>query len=209
MNLKIDVFSDIACPFCFIGDVRLERALERLHLEPTWTWHPFQLQPDLPKRGVPWREFSECKFGGTAGRRAAFAQVIRSGSSEGIEFDFERMPVAPNTLDAHRLVLLASRHNLGKAMSRALYRAYFCDAQDITDQTVLEHIAQQVGLVAPEVRAMLTSIAFEQEVKSSQLEASKLGISGVPFYVFQNRFALSGAQPREVFERALERIRAS
>jgi predicted DsbA family dithiol-disulfide isomerase len=74
---------------------------------------------------------------------------------------------------------------------------------------VLEHIAQQVGLVAPEVRAMLTSIAFEQEVKSSQLEASKLGISGVPFYVFQNRFALSGAQPREVFERALERIRAS
>ena len=181
--IRIDVFSDIACPFCLIGDARLERVLnQHPDLELNWFWHPFQLQPDLPKRGVPWDEFSHQKFGSTEGRRAAFAQVVRNGSSEGIEFDFERMPVAPNTLDAHRLVLLASQQQLGKPMSRALYRAYFCEARDITDPNVLEALAVSVGLEEGAVRDLLAGNEFSDEVRASQLEAAKLGISGVPFY---------------------------
>ena len=204
--IRIDVFSDIACPFCLIGDVRLERVLnQHPDLELNWFWHPFQLQPDLPKRGVPWQEFSRQKFGNLEGRRAAFAQVVRNGSSEGIEFDFERMPVAPNTLDAHRLVLLASARGLGKPMSRALYRAYFCEARDITDPNVLEALAVSVGLEEGAVRDLLAGNEFSDEFRASQLEAAKLGISGVPFYLFNQKFALAGAQPPEMFETALER----
>ena len=205
-SIRIDTFSDIACPFCLIGDARLERVLNRHpDLELNWFWHPFQLQPDLPKRGVPWEEFSRQKFGSIEGRRAAFAQVVLNGSSEGIEFDFERMPVAPNTLDAHRLVLLASQQQLGKPMSRALYRAYFCQARDITDPMVLEQLAVSVGLESGAVQNFLAGNEFSDEVQASQLEAAKLGISGVPFYVFNQKFALSGAQPPEIFETALER----
>ena len=154
---------------------------------------------------MPWDEFSRQKFGSIEGRRAAFAQVVRNGSSEGIEFDFERMPVAPNTLDAHRLVLLASAQGLGKPMSRALYRAYFCQARDITDPIVLEQLAVSVGLELATVRNLVAGSEFSDEVQTSQLEAAKLGVSGVPFYVFNQKFALSGAQPPEMFEMALER----
>lgn len=205
-RLRIDVFSDIACPFCFIGDARLERVLEaRNTLEVDWHWHPFQLQPDLPERGVPWDEFSQKKFGGPQGRRAAFAQVVQNGVLEGIEFDFERMPVAPNTRDAHRLVLLASERGRGKAMARALYTAYFCAARDITDRVELERIALEVGLDSNHVRELFSGQAFLEDVQHSQLEAASLGISGVPFYIFDRRFALSGAQPAALFETAIER----
>ena len=205
-SLRIDVFSDIACPFCFIGDTRLARVLcAHENLELDWHWHPFQLQPSLPKRGVPWDEFSRQKFGSLEGRRAAFAQVIRNGSSEGIAFDFERMVVAPNTLDAHRLVLLASLQDLGKQMSRALYRAYFCEAVDITDAAQLERIAVAVGLESHAVGELLVGETFSAQVRTSQPEASKLGISGVPFYVFDQKYALFGAQPTATFEMAISR----
>jgi predicted DsbA family dithiol-disulfide isomerase len=204
-RLQIEVFSDIACPFCFIGDTRLTRILEAYqHLEIDWHWHPFQLQPDLPKRGLPWETFSRQKFGSLEGRRAAFAQVVQNGASEGIEFDFERMPVAPNTSDAHRLVLYASAQGLGKATSSALYRAYFCQALDITDPAELERIAVNVGLESG-VRELLSGVHLQNEVRASQAQASKLGISGVPFYIFNQKYALSGAQTPAVFEMALNR----
>jgi predicted DsbA family dithiol-disulfide isomerase len=209
-TVRIDVFSDIACPFCYIGDTRLERVLEsHPELEVEWVWHPFELQPDLPERGIPWEAFSVQKFGGAQGRRAAFAQVVNNGSSEGIHFDFERMPVAPNTLNAHRLILLASDHGLGKTMALALYRAYFTEARDITDPHELERIGVTVGLEVSQIQVVLSGDQYRQEVRDSQLEAGRLGISGVPFFVFNQKFAVSGAQPRSVFERALERVCAS
>jgi predicted DsbA family dithiol-disulfide isomerase len=208
--IRVDVFSDIACPFCYIGDTRLERVLEaHPELEVEWVWHPFQLQPDLPERGIPWETFSVQKFGGTEGRRAAFAQVVNNGSSEGIEFDFEQMPVAPNTLNAHRLILLASDHGLGKAMALALYKSYFSQARDVTDPEELERIGVAVGLEAGQVQLLLSNDLYRDDVQASQLEAQRLGISSVPFFIFDQKFAVSGAQPRSVFEQALERVRTS
>jgi predicted DsbA family dithiol-disulfide isomerase len=204
--IRVDVFSDIACPFCYIGDTRLERVLEsRPDLEMEWVWHPFQLQPDLPERGIPWDEFSVQKFGGLEARRSAFAHVIQAGTSEGIEFDFERMPVAPNTTPAHRLVLFASEHGSGKAMALALYKAYFSQAIDITDLHELERIALEVGLGSDEIQNLFSSDLYRDEVQASQLEANRLGISGVPFFIFNQKFAVSGAQPLEVFDQALKR----
>jgi predicted DsbA family dithiol-disulfide isomerase len=141
-------------------------------------------------------------------RRSAFAHVIQAGAGEGIEFDFESMPVAPNTLNAHRLVLLASEHSLGKAMALALYKSYFTEAQDITDLKQLERIALEVGLNAANVQDLFSSEMYKSDVQASQLEAQRLGISGVPFFIFNQKFAVSGAQPVEVFEQALERILA-
>jgi predicted DsbA family dithiol-disulfide isomerase len=205
-RIRVDVFSDIACPFCYIGDTRLERMIEG-HPELTmeWVWHPFQLQPDLPERGIPWDTFSVQKFGGLEARRSAFAHVIQAGAGEGIVFDFERMPVAPNTMNVHRLVLLASEHGLGKAMALALYKSYFSEACDVTNPHELERIAVKLGLDAATVQAMFSSDMYRDDVRSSQLEAQRLGISGVPFFIFDQKFAVSGAQPVEVFEQVLER----
>jgi predicted DsbA family dithiol-disulfide isomerase len=204
--IRVDVFSDIACPFCYIGDTRLERVLaSRPDLEMQWVWHPFQLQPDLPERGIPWETFSVQKFGGLEARRSAFSHVIQAGASEGIDFDFERMPVAPNTSNAHRLVLLASEHGLGKAMALALYKSYFTQAIDTTDLYELERIALEVGLTSDDVQNLFSSDLYRDEVRASQLEANRLGISGVPFFIFNQKFAVSGAQPVAVFEQALER----
>jgi predicted DsbA family dithiol-disulfide isomerase len=206
-RVRVDVFSDIACPFCYIGDTRLKRVLEsRPDLEMEWVWHPFQLQPDLPERGIAWDAFSVQKFGGLEARRSAFAHVIRAGASEGISFDFERMPVAPNTLNAHRLVLLAAENGLGKAMALTLYKSYFTQAKDITDPIELERIALEVGLDSVAVQALFSSDLYRDDVQASQLEANRLGISGVPFFIFDQRFAVSGAQPVEVFAQALERV---
>jgi predicted DsbA family dithiol-disulfide isomerase len=206
-TIRVDVFSDIACPFCYIGDTRLERVLEsRPDLEMHWVWHPFQLQPDLPERGIPWDTFSVQKFGGLEARRAAFAHVIRAGAGEGITFDFEHMPVAPNTLNAHRLVLLAAEHGLEKAMALALYNAYFTQARDITDPRELERIALEVGLDSSALQALFSSDMYRDDVRASQLEAQRLGISGVPFFIFDQKFAVSGAQPVEVFTQVLERV---
>ena len=170
-----------------------------------WVWHPFQLQPDLPERGIPWETFSLQKFGGLEARRSAFSHVIQAGASEGINFDFERMPVAPNTLNAHRLVLLASEHSLGKEMALALYKAYFTEATDITDLTQLARIALEVGLDASAVQELFSSNLYQENVRASQLEASRLNIRGVPFFIFDQKFAVSGAQPVAAFNRALER----
>jgi predicted DsbA family dithiol-disulfide isomerase len=203
-SLQIDVFSDIACPFCYIGELRLERVLKDFpDVQLEWTWHPFQLQPALPKRGVPWDEFSRQKFGGLEQRRAAFAQVVQNGSSEGVQFDFERMPVAPNTLDAHRLVQHASSRGLGHAMALRLFEAYFTQAVDITDPDELERLAVEVGLETSAIKALLESDEHHDEVQRSQLEAEQLGIRGVPFYIFNRQYALSGAQPSEMFEQAI------
>jgi predicted DsbA family dithiol-disulfide isomerase len=204
--VKIEVFSDIACPWCFVGDRRLERAiLERPEVQVERVWHPFQLQPAMPK-GTRWAGFAEQKFGGAAQRQAAFERVISAGSSEGIQFDFEAMPFAPNTQDAHRLILWAEAKNLGGQMSERLFRAYFTEAQDVMNLETLTRLGVDVGLERESTLEFLNGEDLRLEVGQSQSKAAQLGVSGVPFYVFGGKYALSGAQPLEVFLRALDLV---
>lgn len=201
--MRIDVYADIACPWCYVGERRLEKALKAFpDLQIDWHWHAFQLQPQMPTRGVEWQSFIVQKFGGTGQRDSAFAHVIESGRLDSITFDFVKMPVAPNTVNAHRLVLLAQAKGAGRAVVEALFKAYFSDAQDITDPLILESIGAAHGLA--DVSAMLESDLYVTDVRDAQLEASRLGVTGVPFIVFDGRYALSGAQPLEVFERAMQ-----
>ena len=200
--MRIDVYSDIACPWCYVGERRLEKALNAFpDLEIDWHWHAFQLQPQMPPRGLEWQSFIVQKFGGMRQRDAAFAHVIESGRLEGIIFDFVKMPVAPNTVSAHRLVLMARAKGVGQAVAEVLFKAYFTDALDITNPAILEQIGEAHGLT--DVSAMLESDLYVADVRDAQLEASRLGVTGVPFIVFDGRYALSGAQPLEVFQRAI------
>lgn len=202
--MRIDVYSDIACPWCFVGERRLRRALSsHPDVKVDWHWHAFQLQPQMPPRGKPWQAFIVQKFGGAGNRDAAFSHVVQAGALEGIVFDFQNMPVAPNTVNAHRVVKLAEEYGLGQRAAEALFQAYFSDARDVTDPMTLEAIGVEVGLEGTAVRDVLGSERFVADVFNDQRDAENLGITGVPFYVFENKYALSGAQPLEVFERAI------
>jgi predicted DsbA family dithiol-disulfide isomerase len=203
--MKVDVYSDVVCPWCYIGERRLEKALAlRPDLEVERRWRPFQLRPATPPRGLPWEEFARRKFGGDANARAAFAQVAAVGEAEGLRFDFGRVASAPNTVDAHRLILFAAEQGLQWETANALFDAYFAGGKDLNDRDALAGIGASAGLDAAEVRAYLASGAGLEEVEASQRAANALGIGGVPHYVFDDRYYLSGAQPVEVFARALD-----
>ena len=187
------------------GEKRLERALrERPSLEARVRWRPFQLQPGMPEGGLPWSEFVRRKFGGVADAKAAFAYFVAAGEPDGARFDFDRVASAPNTVDAHRLILFAAERGLQWETADALFRAYFAEGRDLNDRKQLVELATGVGLDAGEVRGYLAGASGGDEVLASQEEAGRLGIAGVPFYVFDGRYALSGAQPVEVFVRAID-----
>ena len=188
-----------------MGEKQLERALqERPGLEAGVRWRPFQLQPGMPEGGLPWSEFVRRKFGGVANARAAFEHVVAAGEPDGVRFDFDRVASAPNTVDAHRLILFAAERGLQWETADALFRAYFTEGKDLNDCGQLVELATGVGLDAGEVRGYLAGAGGVDEVLASQEEAGRLGIAGVPFYVFDGRYALSGAQPVELFVRAID-----
>jgi predicted DsbA family dithiol-disulfide isomerase len=203
----IDVFSDVVCPWCYIGERRLERALElRPELRVVRHWQPFQLRPELPSGGEDWNVFMHEKFGGAARARAMFAHVTQIGATEGIAFAFDRVASAPNTTDAHRLILLARRHNREWEAANALFAAYFEKGRNLNERDELVAIMASIGLDAEEVSAYLLGNDGHDEVVSGQQLAAELGIHGVPFYVFDRRYAISGAQPIEVFLKALDML---
>lgn len=206
-QVPVDVFADVVCPWCYIGEARLERAAERLGVTLAVRWRPFQLRPEMPGTGLPWRAFAEEKFGGWERATAMFAQVSEVGAQEGLTFDFSRIASAPNTVDAHRLILIAEAEGQGQAAAHALFKAYFTEGRDLNDEGTLLGVAQSIGLDPEGVRAQLAGGAYTEAVAQSQREAQLLGVSGVPFFVLESptrgRFGVSGAQGVEVFERAL------
>ena len=208
-TITIDVFSDVVCPWCYIGEKRLEQALaQRPAIQAEIRWCPFQLRPELPPEGADWGSFVDEKFGGPERAQAMFAQVAGVGAEVGIAFNFERIASAANTADAHRLLLLAGQHERQWELATALFKAYFTDGANLNDREQLVACAAAAGLEPATVRAYLASDQGAAEVRSSQHEAGQLGVQGVPFYVFDERWAVSGAQPVEVFLRALDTARA-
>lgn len=206
-TVSVEVYSDVVCPWCYIGERRLEQAIaQRPGIKVERTWQPYQLRPEMPKKGVPWGDFVQQKFGGPERAGAVFAKVTETGAAEGIGFRFDHISSAPNTLDAHRLILLAREHELEWEMVSALYSAYFTRERNLNDYDQLVAIAREVGLEEREVRAYLTGNKNVNEVNGGQHKAEQLGITGVPFYVFNSRYALSGAQPVEAFLHVLDLI---
>lgn len=203
-TVTIDIFSDIVCPWCVIGGVRLAKAMaQRPELTVVRNWHPFQLNPDQPA-GIPWGAYAEQRFGGAEKAKQIFAHVTNVAASEGITFDYDTVATAANTHDAHRLMLLAGEYDLTWQMADALYNAYFSGGIDLNDRTVIGDIASTVGVPAERITALWASDDYSDAVDESMETARRINISGVPFFIFNQKFAVSGAQPTEIMLKALD-----
>ena len=197
--MHIDIFSDTICPWCFIGKRRLERALaERPQADLTVRWRAFQLNPDMPADGMERQRYLELKFGGAAGAETVYARVRAAGESEGIAFAFDRIARTPNTVASHRLIRFAAGREREDAVVQALFDAYFLRGEDIGDPEVLSAAAAAGGLDPDEARAFLDGDAEAEAVRSEDATARQAGINGVPCFIFNGKYALSGAQPPEV-----------
>jgi len=197
--MKIDVYSDTICPWCFIGKRRLERALaERPQPDLALTWRPFQLNPEMPAAGMDRRRYLELKFGGAAGAREVYDQVRQAGRSEDIDFAFEAIERTPNTLNSHRLIRLAGPAGRQDEVVQALFDSYFLEARDLGDREVLVAAAEAAGLDSAAARAYLESDEDAQAVLAEDARARQIGIQGVPTYILNDKYVLSGAHPPEV-----------
>ena len=203
--MTLDVYADIACPWCYVGRARLKKALDRRpDTDVTLRWRPFQLQPDLPPEGRDFRAVLENKFGSWDRVGQMFDRIRRMGGEEGLTFDFDAIDVAPNTADAHRLVLWAQEQGEGDAMATALFRAYFSEGRNVSDRDVLAGCADDIGLDGEAARTVLEGSKYAEDVRASQQQAQRQGITGVPCYVFDGKHAVMGAQPAEALTEVLD-----
>jgi predicted DsbA family dithiol-disulfide isomerase len=209
MALTIDVISDVVCPWCYIGKKKLETAIADWQAAhpgedaPTVSWHPFQLNPDLPAEGMSRPDYLARKFGSPTGG-PGYDRVRAVGESVGIPFAFERIVRQPNTLVPHGLIALAGRAGLQDAVVTAFFRAYFLEGRDLTSNEVLREVAIGAGLPEDDVDAALASPQLREWVAGADENARKLGVSGVPFFIFNGRLAVSGAQDPQVLVQAME-----
>ncbi len=214
MPIIIDIISDVVCPWCYIGKCNLESALAKFHDShpaepaPTVRWHPFQLNPQLPKTGVPRAEYLEKKFGGPARAKQIYARVTEAGKQAGIAFDFDRISVQPNTVDAHRLIYRALDVNRQDAVVDALFRGYFLEGKDLTKLESLVEAAEQAGIDGKASLDYLTGDDDLELIADADREARAMGVEGVPFFIINRKYALSGAQPPEVILQAIEQATA-
>ena len=203
-RIVVDVWSDVVCPFCYLGETLLSQAVERSGRPVEVRYHSFQLMPELPPG--PGRDvvdvLGELRGISRDQAEAMNAQVAARGAELGLELRFERALVA-NTRDAHRLLHLARAHDLQHALARRLFRAYFTDGLDLGDHDVLVDLATEVGLERDHVAQVLAGSAHADDVDADIAWARRLGISGVPFFVLDGKYAVSGAQPPELFDQAL------
>lgn len=201
--MHIEIFSDCVCPWCYIGKRHLEQALARAEVGPADIhWRAFQLNPDLPSEGRDRREYLDAKFGGPEQVHAIHARIQEAGRGAGIEFQFDRITRSPNTLKAHRLIRLAGAQQRAGGMVETLFRGYFVEGRDIGDPDTLAELAHSAG-VAGDIHTWLAGDEQQAAVLEDLQAARRLGIGGVPFFILENRFALSGAQPVTVFAQAL------
>ncbi|MCW2247409.1 putative DsbA family dithiol-disulfide isomerase [Azospirillum fermentarium] len=202
--MLIETFADLICPWCYIGSHRLDRAMaQRPHLTAAariqTRWQPFQLNPDLPRGGVDRGAYLVTKFGGAERARQVHAVVEETAARDGLPLALDRIRRIPNTFDAHRLVLIAARTGHQDAMVRALFHAYFAEGLDIGDRDTLAATAAAVGLDGAEAGTLLAGDAEAAGVHAADRMARQLGLQAVPCYVFNHRYALSGAQEPSSF----------
>ena len=207
MALSIDIVSDVVCPWCFIGKRRLEAALELYRKgrpdapAPEITYHPFELNPDLPREGIARADYIAKKFG--ARGYSAHDRLVHAGAQLGIPFAFDKIVRQPNTLAAHALIEAGRLHGVQGAVKEALLKAFFVDGVDLTDAQTLVRIAAEAGLDRKEAEAAIADEGLRRAVAEEEDKARAMGVSGVPFFIFNKRLAVEGAQPPETLLEAM------
>lgn len=206
--MKIEIWSDVVCPFCYIGKRKMEKALqkfpfkEKVEIE----WKSFQLNPDQQtKLGVStFEDLSKSKGWSMEQTKQITSQVVGMAKAEGLTFDFDKAVVA-NTKNAHRLIHLAKEFGVQDAMKERLLKAYFTDGLNVDDTDTLIQLGKEVGVPEEKIKPMLESNQYEEAVDQDSYESRQIGVRGVPFFVLDRKFGISGAQPDEVFDQTLEK----
>ncbi|HEX9509997.1 MAG TPA: DsbA family oxidoreductase, partial [Puia sp.] len=204
--MKIDIWSDVACPYCYIGKRHLETALEQFpHKDQVQvTWHSFELDPDAPAdKKENLYEVVARKYGMSPEQaKVTTARTAASGAAAGLTIDFDKV-IPTNTFNAHRLIQLAASHGKQDEMEERLFKAYFTEGKHIGQNESLQALAAELGIDAT---ATLNSNAFTNEVRKDEEAAQSIGIRGVPFFVFDYKYAISGAQPVSAFTQTLLKV---
>jgi predicted DsbA family dithiol-disulfide isomerase len=207
--LKIDIVSDVVCPWCYIGKKRIEDALRLAADVPVEVdWRPFFLNPWVPREGISREEYLTTKFGSVDAYKGIAGRVVGAAGEEGLLYRPDLVKRQPNTIDCHRLIHWADAKGKAAEMKQRLMELYFRDGGDLTDTAVLVKAAADVGLDAEDVRKRLATDEDVALISSWAQEASDKGISGVPTFVFAQKYAVSGAQPAEMLARAIRQVSA-
>ena len=207
-NLKIQIWSDVMCPYCYIGKRRIEKALEtfeyKKHVE--IEWKSFELDANFPQQSNEniVDHLAKKYQKDTTWAKEMIANMTQNAKNSGLDFHFEKAILA-NSHNAHRLLHLAKNQNLGDALKEQLLKGYLTDGKNVNDFETLKQIAQEVGLETSQIEEVLHSAKYSNEVKSDIETAHEIGVQGVPFFVFDNKYAISGAQPVEAFTQTLEK----
>jgi predicted DsbA family dithiol-disulfide isomerase len=207
--IRLDIFSDPICPWCFIGKSNLDRALEEDAGHPfTVEWHPFQLNPDMVAGGVNRLEYLASRFGGMERAEAMSRQVEETAAGYGVVIDFSKVERVPNTLDAHRLIHWAGLEGAQTPMVNAVLRAYWRESRDIGDQGVLADLAGEVGLDRAAMARLLASEADRDTIAARDSHARERGVNAVPTFVIADQYVVSGAQPPEMWRNVMAELKA-
>ncbi|MEX2321133.1 MAG: DsbA family oxidoreductase [Saccharospirillum sp.] len=208
-KLSIDVVSDVACPWCVVGFKNLQQALASLEgeIEADLAWHAFELRPDAPAEGENWREHIMAKYGMSYEQSEENRKrITEAGNQVGFTFNFTDDMRTQNTFNCHRLLHWAKGTEQQTALKLALFEAYFTDQTDVNDTGVLLDAVDKAGLDRDSAAAVLASDRFEQAVRSEEGHYQQMGVSSVPTFIVNGKYAITGGQPAEVFVQALRQI---
>lgn len=205
--ILLEIYSDPVCPWCFIGKARLDRALESRPDHPfDIRWLPFQLNPDMPAEGMARSDYMAMKFGDAQGILDAYKPIIDAAENTGLTLDLPAITRTPNTLNAHRLIHWAGLEGRQTAMVSTLFRAYFQQGRDIGNDATLLTLAETVGLDRALIARLLDSDADSDIIAAADRDARARGISGVPFFIAAQQYAISGAQPVEIWRNIIDEL---
>jgi predicted DsbA family dithiol-disulfide isomerase len=206
--VSVEIYSDIVCPWCFIGKRRFEKALAQAGVKDriSVAWRPYELNPDMPTEGIDRREHRINKFGSLEHSQELDAKVAKAGQGEGITFNHDAIEKAPNTLNGHRLIKYAQEQGHQDEVVEALFKSYFCDGVDIGNVDALVKIGSQSGLDQAKLTEFLNSTSGIDEVKEEERKGLRMGVSGVPGFVFNGQLTFSGAQDPTVTAALLKEV---
>lgn len=207
--IRLDILSDPICPWCYIGKTNLDRALEAHPDHPfVIEWHPYQLNPDMPKQGIDRATYLEAKFGGKTQAVQVYARVEEAAQAAGLQIDFANIPRVPNTLDAHRLIHWAGLEGRQTAVVSSLFRAYWREGRDIGAAETLADIAAACGMDRAMIARLLASDADTAEIAERDAHARARGVTGVPTFILDNRHVVTGAQPPALWAQVIAELTA-
>ena len=205
--IRLDIFSDPVCPWCFIGKHNLFVALSGVDEELfSIEWHPFQLNPDMPEGGMDRREYLEAKFGGKEGAIQAYLPVVEHAKSTGLTINLEAITKTPNTLKAQCLIHWAKLDGCQNEMVQALFEAYFCHGQDIGDTAILVGISAKIGMDSDMVKRLFASGQDKLEIQERDASVRDMGVRAVPTFIVAGQHVVSGSQSVEMWQSVIEDI---